>query len=1510
MKNMNKLSSAARFVLAMLMVCIGLSSIVMPQVALADIIKQTAKVDVFTKTAKRDCDKITYTIEVKTLSNGAFPDTITIADNWPAGLIPASAVQFSSTPAVAASTTLTPTGWATTFNTPVGPGGQPVLSSYVITFTSTIDPAALNGGDFKLSNQAILTIKSLPTLKYKSDDPSTAVQGDATTILIPVAEVKKCLGTTTGDNGPTKSCLKGDAVVTCGKVAGTFDVTLNLGGSGGVIPTTAQISVLTPGVTIVSPASSYPVIGGKVKLTLAGATPGQVIDFQMDGSSTTPDPQTGLSICCNGKISITIPKGLKCNPPKPTIDITKICDLAQHVWIGDLPPKPNMPANGYVAMCHIKVTTTGNIPNPISLSEVMSGTGTVKYMGATDPWACVPPMVPGNTPMNCTLPGNTMTGPSDTSIIDVKVTFTNAGDVKEAKNCAAATYDGVQTKKACDDFQIGEGTIKVEKKCSPAVYGKYPVGPAATGLGFHADCQITVTTTGPQMGAITVGDNLIGSGTVLNMNAPAPWACTTPNCTVNGAALNQTSSTTVISATAVFTSAGNAMEAKNCAEVKVAGKAAGESCTGITVAEKAKITVLKEALYNGQHITSQSFPIVLTCGGVATNGTVSDGTPYVQTGLPVNTACSVVEPITAPAAGLCDKGQVGSWNTSYNPTTPVAATVAGGVITITNKLECKPIVDQIDDQLYVKKVVVNHAPGSVDGLQFWIEDFCNSNQNHGQAFLKDGDVTHYKHYEAGVSCQIKETIIPATTACGKGMNPKWTTTYAPSQTIALQPNGETVTVTNTLDCERIGNPIDSDMYIKKIVVNNAPGSVAGMVFDILSQCTNTTQPTGFAHFTDGQTIVFHHYEAGMSCNLSETIPATTACGKDTPVWTTTYAPSQTVALSPNGETITVTNTLNCEPIGENGLSTFSVSKEASYDGQPILGTPFQMNVTCDNGNAQSLNVLSGQSQTISNLPIGTSCNVVEGKIGTTNLCPKGTVEKWATTYTPTNGTNTTAANSSVVVRVNNELTCEPTVTPVETGTFTLNKIALFNGEHITNQTFNVNLTCGNNAQQVQVADGVPYVKTDIPVGTDCDVSETPAPVPALCPQGQTGSWKTTYAPNEGVTVPATGATITITNRLVCETVLTPNCLPGTFWNGNICIPNCPPLTNWNGSICAPTCPPLTEWDGSVCRPTCPPLTEWNGSICAPTCPPLTEWNGSICAPTCPPLTAWNGSICAPTCPPLTEWNGSICAPTCPPLTEWDGSVCRPTCPPLTTWDGSFCKPDCPPLTQWNGTICVPHLFKVVEPTVETCKDGFTLKAGKGCVPEVVAPKCDGITAQPGKDGSCVCLYRNMSKTSSASCGCGKGSKFIKGKGCVPIEPVCKNGTKFNTARGRCEPLCHNNQTYNVKTNRCDTAPPVCKRNEKFNPKTGKCVAVSNDPVCRSPYKYNAKIDKCVQVIKPAGRSCPFPLVPTPLGCVDPGAVIDLFNGGGGRPKNDGGGDPGPIGDGKSAYCKQNPDRCP
>ena len=1512
-----------------------------------------------------------------------------------------------------------------------------------------------------------------------------------------------------------------------------------------------SITPVSAGVSILNPQASYPVINGQVKFTIAGAQPGDMVAFYMEGTTIGAGPVEGSDICCNGTIKVEIPKDLPCEkstvdvskmceparfgkyplgpaatgagfvsvchitvkttgpqsgtlsvadqlsgggtvisaasattpswtcgatgcaingsqlnqtastsvmdvtvafpsagqageakncallavrgkpadkdcvsiPVEGSVEVTKQCEPAKHVWIGDMPPRPNMPPNGYSARCHIKVSTTGTISSPISVSEVLDGAGTVKYVGSSDPWACVPPMVPGNTPMNCTLPANTMTGPADVSVIDVNVTFANAGDVKEAKNCALTSFNGTD-KKSCDDFAIDEGTVSIDKTCEPAVYGKYPVSPVATGLGLHANCRITVTTTGPQSGTLTVGDSLLGAGMVVNMNAPAPWTCTTPNCSVNGAALDQVTSTTVINAIAVFSNTGNAMEAKNCAQVDVAGKVADESCTPIRIDNTGKLTVLKEALYNGNHITNQTFPIAVTCGGMTTNGTVSDGVPYVQTGLPLNASCTVVEGAVTAAAGLCKEGQTASWITTYTPPTAVSASAAGGTITITNRLDCKPGDPK---GLEVKKVVINNAPGSIAGLVFPYQTTCtNSPGTAGLGTLTDGQTQPTWIYVANTSCTVTEGAIPATNACGKGMMPSWSTVYLPSQTVPLVPAGQLVTIQNTLDCVpiidptpstqtvtkvcepateivgainsyqsichitvsttgpvpasltvsdtlvgggtitsmtgpapwsctgtncvanggqlnqtastsvinavvsfpskghvsegrncatlvtngtpvesctgftvgegdkasisitkrvvsnapdvlpsiaypvtatcdanvasindgqtiTIGNlaagtactvtegpltqgvanqaaldacggagtpvwttsyapsqtvnagpganvtitntldckpkrpPVDNRMYIKKVVVNNSPGSLEGLEYDITSQCTNTTQPTGFAHFSDGETVLFHNYEEGMTCNLSEVIPATTACGKGMKdVWSTTYSPSQTVNLSPNGETITVTNTLNCERINPPVDNRMYIKKVVINNAPGSLeGVEYDITSQCTNTTQPTgfAHFSDGETVLFHNYEEGMTCNLSE-VIPATTACGKGMKDVWSTTYSPSQTVNLSPNGETITVT--NTLNCEPIKGSVDT-TFSVRKVAIYDGEPIANVSFPMTVTCSDgNSQVLNVSVDQNQTISGLPEGTTCSVAEGAFPTTGLCPAGATEQWATTYVPaNASNTTSAMASVIvTVRNELTCRKIVV---------NDN----------------------------------------------------PLA----------CDPATATNA-----------------------------GDLCR-------------CRFD--NMSPVSKTAC-------------ECKDGFTLKAGQGCVRKVVEPKCDPATTV-SKGGKCVCEYKNMVQTSPSACACTKGFKFAAGKGCYKPEPLCKQGQRYEPSRQRCEPICGKGFDFSIKRNACFPRQEACKPGTKLNPKSGKCDVVRPDcpqgtvynpkrnrciatqPVCRKPFVWDPKRNACVEQV----RRCEPGTVPFRGKCIRvpqcprgqiaiPGTPICVaIGGGGGRPKDTG-----------------------
>ncbi len=230
------------------------------------------------------------------------------------------------------------------------------------------------------------------------------------------------------------------------------------------------------------------------------------------------------------------------------------------------------------------------------------------------------------------------------------------------------------------------------------------------------------------------------------------------------------------------------------------------------------------------------------------------------------------------------------------------------------------------------------------------------------------------------------------------------------------------------------------------------------------------------------------------------------------------------------------------------------------------------------------------------------------------------------------------------------------------------------------------------------------------------------------------------------------------------------------------------------------------------------------------------------------------------------------------------------------------KRACDPATAAPaGDLCRCR-FDNMSPVSKTaceCKDGFTLKAGQGCVRTVVEPECDPATTVT-RGGKCVCEYKNMVQASATACACARGFRFAPGKGCVKPEPECRKGERFQPSRNRCEPVCGKGFDYSDKRNACIARQPECKKGTVFNAKTGKCVPVQ--PVCKKPFVYDPKRNACVEQVTKCKRGqiavkgkcvsvpkCPPGTIPVPgtKACVTIG-----IGGGGDRGRGDC--KPGPI----------------
>jgi hypothetical protein len=1053
----------------------------------------------FTKSVKRDCDKITYTIRVYTLSDGGSPDTVTVSDNWPPGLNPASAVSFTSTPNVTGTPTLTSTGWSIHFPTPTGTAGTPIVGSYTISFTTTLNPSSLNAGDFKLTNQAALTVQSLPGQTLKSDDPTTPAQGDATTINIPVAEVKKCLGLS-DSGGQTPNCLSGKAEVTCGPTPGTYTITLHPQGVNGVVPSVLQVSTSTPGISLVPANASILVVGGVAHVTVVGANPGQAITLEVAGSATGQGSSAGLDQCCNGKVEIVIPKDLDCD--KPIVKVEKICDpavlkpgptdvpvyeahckirvtstgpITTPIHLTETPPAgatitaitppapwvcaPSVPPattspvgcdisaaafnalpghvstldvvmsfssneghpvncatidtavphstrpwdeqhpnkscspinfppkvkvektcetavkgkNGYVAHCKITVTADGPATAPISFSELLSGAGKITAM-TSNPAAtvCTPsPAVNANTPINCSVPAGPFNANANSATIDVTVQFANAGQADEAKNCARLV-DGLKHAPSCDDFHVKEGKIDIKKICEPAVEVVGAIN------HYEAKCHITVTTTGPQSGVITVNDGFTGVGTMGPATATAPWTCAGSGCTVNGAALNQTSSTSIIDVVVSFTNPGNVAEAKNCATVSSPSLPQGkQSCTGFTVDVQQPSTLkINKVCDPATEVVGAINHFEAKCHITVTSTGPQNGTIVVNEAMTGGTVISA----SAPAPWNC---------------TTANCNVNGSAL---NQMSSTTVIEIVAQVAANEKTARNCAVLSrtnANPVESCADIAINSKSAPELAIVKTGPT------------DCKPSI----------------------------PCAFTISITS------VGKPYNGNVLLYDILSPNLAWPITAITPNVCG--------------TSISTMPF-----GCVANLN--------LAADTPL-------TFTVTLNP----LNLNNSIGTD---ENCITAAFVGPNVPTG--PITGPEIQ---------ALGLSQMTSPQQ---------AC--------------------WPFDFTTGKET---------------------------TGYISITKQALFNGNHITSQTFTGTLTCDGIATPFSFKDGKKYGQSAIPIGAVCTVVEDPSvPAAGLCPAGQDASWFTTYNPQVLPPIKALGVYVTVTNDLRCTAhtiVVPPKCDPAT-----------------------------------------------------------------------------------------------------------------------------------------------------------------------------------------------------------------------------------------------------------------------------------------------------------------------------------------------------------------------------
>ncbi len=421
-----------------------------------------------------------------------------------------------------------------------------------------------------------------------------------------------------------------------------------------------------------------------------------------------------------------------------------------------------------------------------------------------------------------------------------------------------------------------------------------------------------------------------------------------------------------------------------------------------------------------------TYPANVTCGGTtATLNLASDGTPQTVSNIPYGTNCSVVEPTPPVPPNACPPNTTGTWAIITAPTSipPISATTT--TVTVTNTLTCTPGGGGQLDSLVVNKTVINNTNGAVStaGLSYPVTATCGGVPT--PLTLTESSPGTVGNLALGTNCSVQEGAYP-TVSCPQDYLPSWSTVYLPSASVGVNGLATPVTVQNTLVCKLI-----SKVRVAKVVVNNTPNpaDVSGLSYPMNVSCVTGTMPptTMPVSLAGGSSLVLPNIPSGSVCTVSETLPPapTTGCpAGSVPTWVTppTYAPPS-VTTGSGLPVLTVTNTLTCTP-GGGQVGSLIVTKEVVYAGSIVLPSHiYPVTVTCGS-TITHLNLVNGVPQTVSNIPLNTSCSVVEvALLPPPNICPPHTTPLWTTAYAPPSPIHITGMGIAELVK--NTLTCSP-----------------------------------------------------------------------------------------------------------------------------------------------------------------------------------------------------------------------------------------------------------------------------------------------------------------------------------------------------------------------------------------------------------------------------------------------------------------------------------------------------
>ena len=406
--------------------------------------------------------------------------------------------------------------------------------------------------------------------------------------------------------------------------------------------------------------------------------------------------------------------------------------------------------------------------------------------------------------------------------------------------------------------------------------------------------------------------------------------------------------------------------------------------------------------------------------------------------------------------------------------------------------------------LKIKKSVVGQT-APVDAT--YTVTYDNGKGASGQVLIKGGETKTVTGLPYG-SYTLAEVGTPPADVATITPNPALVSVDAPLATIWI---------TNTF-------PDKGGFTVTKHVTGETGGYVPGSTFTVHYVCG--TVASGDLVLVDGQTAGVGDLPIGTTCVLSETAkPDTTDASYSYGV--ESWDPSSSVTIAANNENNVKAVVLSNPIVRITGR--FIVTKHVTGEtGGYVSGSTFTVHFDCGAVASGDFTLGDGETKQASGLPIGTSCTLSETtRPATTDDSYTYGKESWDPSNVVTiaaNGNN----NAAALVLTN-------PITRV-VGGFTVTKhVTGETGGYVPGSTFSVHYDCGSAASgDLTLTDGQTRAVNNLPVGTDCTLSETAKPA-TVDPSYRYGieSWD----PSNHLTISKGGEVVSATLNNPIERVL-------------------------------------------------------------------------------------------------------------------------------------------------------------------------------------------------------------------------------------------------------------------------------------------------------------------------------------------------------------------------------------